>query len=781
MATDPEAQARENALAMAKARADALDAASARADELDKGFGAFDHGATIGIANTLGIPVDAVSGILSAAGYDNDDPALGSDSIRDLTTILGVDSEVNTPLQGAGEAVGMSAVLAPAMLAPFYKAAADPNFEFNRQVDRSRTANLPGGHPTTRAGRVGALLRRLGEDVAKTAIDHPRTFAAGEVAGAGAAGAVYQHAENEGASPGGASLLSAGAGAIASMSPTTVPLVSTRMYRWGMKNITPWTVEGGMFRSSAQMQDRTEDAGTAVANINSNTREGVSPARATGDRRLMAQEARILEDNPAMDREFREDLEGAIRMARQELDELYDTPRGRQDWEMSIFQRVAPPEYEVQPGTTEEMLDGVYNAFEGLYDPVKGFPVRTRLIGSRKTTLETMLHNAATSRTVMAGDANRVTVQNWLNNKYTMLSSKLTTSGGGEFVKSEDLLKLRSDIRARSRAELKKNTDDGYERSELLNVAEERINQLLKNQLSPETMGHLQTADEMYRNYKVIENAVYRSTDKGLTPDGVLRALRNSASSTGGYARGAQMELRNAATAGRPVTRMMNDPETIARHVVDMTPEDLANWRNEFIESLYAKSFTKEIDPQSGLEVIDGRRLQGNLNSFRKSAKALGMTDEDLGRIDSLAKELVVMQESSPSAVARLFEDGPSNVVQLVATLWGAKSGQRVAGSGMGSSMVLAGFFANKMRAAVAKLTSDKATQLMIDAAKDPELYKAMLVGPTSSVADQNAAAHFLNAWLAKPIGGATEQAADYVETRLPSEELADLRRELEE
>ena len=241
------------------------------------------------------------------------------------------------------------------------------------------------------------------------------------------------------------------------------------------------------------------------------------------------------------------------------------------------------------------------------------------------------------------------------------------------------------------------------------------------------------------------------------------------------------MELRNAATAGRPVTRMMNDPETIARHVVDMTPEDLANWRNEFIESLYAKSFTKEIDPQSGLEVIDGRRLQGNLNSFRKSAKALGMTDEDLGRIDSLAKELVVMQESSPSAVARLFEDGPSNVVQLVATLWGAKSGQRVAGSGMGSSMVLAGFFANKMRAAVAKLTSDKATQLMIDAAKDPELYKAMLVGPTSSVADQNAAAHFLNAWLAKPIGGATEQAADYVETRLPSEELADLRRELEE
>ena len=90
--------------------------------------------------------------------------------------------------------------------------------------------------------------------------------------------------------------------------------------------------------------------------------------------------------------------------------------------------------------------------------------------------------------------------------------------------------------------------------------------------------------------------------------------------------------------------------------------------------------------------------------------------------------------------------------MQLLAALVGAKSGQRVAGHGMGSSLVLAQFFSNKMRNALATVTADKATEIMVAAHRDPKLYAALLTGPTASARAQERASQVLNAWLAQTV-----------------------------
>jgi hypothetical protein len=231
----------------------------------------------------------------------------------------------------------------------------------------------------------------------------------------------------------------------------------------------------------------------------------------------------------------------------------------------------------------------------------------------------------------------------------------------------------------------------------------------------------------------------------------MAESIRMASSSKSAYARGidkTEQELRLLAQAGRKVADVLGDPAAARALVRDFNSTQLRPIKASFIET--ALNATKSIDRTPGLEgrqFVSGTDLKVFLNQNRATAKALKFSDDELKRLDRFANELIVMERKSPAAVAQLFEDGPATFLQLGATLLGAKGGQRAAGGGLGSSMVLAGFMAKKARDNLARLTSDKATELMNQALTDKKLYAALLTKPTDKSKQVNAAVKTLNAW----------------------------------
>jgi hypothetical protein len=136
-----------------------------------------------------------------------------------------------------------------------------------------------------------------------------------------------------------------------------------------------------------------------------------------------------------------------------------------------------------------------------------------------------------------------------------------------------------------------------------------------------------------------------------------------------------------------------------------------------------------------------------DIRENRDVMRAIGMSEQDIGRTQRMAREISIIEQKPPAAVAQLFEDGPANVMQLAAALIGAKQGQAIAGRGMGSSLVLAQFMSNRARRVLASMTSDQAARLMKDAATDPELYRAMLTRSVSTPTARQQAA-YLESWL---------------------------------
>ena len=795
----------QDILANAEERAQLIEAGKQRADFLDDPVNEFGYNFTVGVSNTLGVPVDAVNAVVNASGLTPDAPFGSGENIQDLFDLVmdvpeGLSREAEGPLAGAGQVIGATAVITPALLAPYLKEAALPQAEFDR-LSAQRIGQFqgtgpgtPGEIPRTKAARALFILKSLQRDAARMAAQNPKTFIAGEVAAAGAAGAAGEMAEESGASPGQRLGVETVAGVVAGTTPAAIPAMARNMYRWGMKNIFPMTREGGELRAAAQMQERAEDPAAAAEQIEamlipqrdpetgemiSAPMEGVDPARVTGERRLMAQTRRVLEDDPATDKAVRDDLQAASQRAMFELRNLYNTPRGRAAWEEAIFTRLAPPGTTIRQASAEEMLDQMYKGFKPLYAEFKGYPIRPQLYGSRDTALKTMIGNVPESNRVHASEATREAVARRLNSMYQGFSRKVKNG----LANSEAYFEFRSKIRDEQRRRMKAGDDES---AALYRLAEEKINAVLSSQLPEGVMPAVRGVDQHYRNYHILADAIYRraGTDSGLTPEGLLMALKTTASNKGGYARGDMMDLRASAVSGKPIAPIINDPYAITRRVRNMSAEDIAETQSDMFHTLLQQA--KTFDADTGTEGVSGERFLQLLNDRADSLVAAQMDEGTINRAREIAEQLAIMEAKSPSAVAELYEDGPANILELMATLVGAKQGQRVAGRGMGSSLVLAQYFAQKARKTLETLTQTEAADLLSQAATDPELFAALLTKQGALPRAQYEATQLINGYLVDIARRAAEEGADqFKETRTQERAYEDtlrkLRRELKE
>lgn len=651
---------------------------------------------------------------------------------------IGVETEMSgTPMGRGAEYIGMALPMAVGIPAA-------------GQATKSQMASL--ANPGT--------FRTLINDITGFAMKNPKLYFGGETAAAFGAGAAGAAAERAGAGPAGQLgsevLGGLGLGTLATIGPR-----SMRAMREGIKaNLLPMTEEGGTIRAARQMQARTpgEQAAQEYANRLGTIPEGVTPAQWIGDERLMAQEARLLRDNPELDRQVRGELQEARIAAQEALSDTFGRPRSRQDWERAVLERVTPDGATIEPGMTDEMLNQAYQSFAPLYNEAKGFPISipddvrsmTELLGTGQTGrfepgLRKLLLDSASHASVMATDDSRTQVGRWLDNLYTSYKPRVKNG----VVDSEDLLDLRSRIRDERRMQDRR---QNQERADLLGSAEAAITEKLMEGLPESVSSTIRAADSQYRKYKIVENAIFSAGDTALTPGQLSSAIQQGGlTSQSRYARGTDevtQELRRVALAGRSTEEILEDPRRAALFVRDLGEAEKRAVQADFVNVLLGRAKASARDAtDGGVPLASGDRLIRDIAANDSVMRAIGMTGEDRARIRTMAETIQALEKKSPAAVDQLFEDGPASVLQLVAALAGAKSGQRMAGRGMGSSLVMAQFMSNKARNTLANLTSDQAEQLMADAVTDPELYKALLT-KTIVARDIRQRAQYLESWL---------------------------------
>jgi hypothetical protein len=571
------------------------------------------------------------------------------------------------------------------------------------------------------------VVQGLSKDILKTANEMPARFYGAEgLAAFGAAAMSDMAQKNEDAGPVATTMAELTGGLLGGLFAQTIPTGLRNARDAVMANIFPMTEAGGKIRAARQMQARAGGRNEEYAKMLEDRPSGISPARWIGDQRLMAQEARLLADNPDLDNLLKAEMEVAEKELRRSLTDDFGNPLSRADWERKVLNRVTPDSAKITGSQTDELLESAYQSFKPLYDTAKGQNINA-------SKLEEGALDAVMDSSIIAKDSERMPIVKFLQGEIRAYTGKIDENG---YIKSDHLLDLRHRIRDERRKQLK----GGYLRdAELLGAAEAEITGRLENGLSNEAVKSLVEADSQYRLYKVVENAVYKAGDDQLTPQGLSAAIRGgNLTSSGRYARGQDQtvqDLRNLALQGRDTSDLVQNPRAAERRVRGIDPEGLEAVQADFVKTLSSNS-------------RDAKDLIKQINQNKEVFDAIGFEKESLDRLKNIARGLEALERKPQAAVEHLFEDGPTRILELIFTLGGAKTGQRVSGGGLGSGLVMAQYLANSSRQTLANLTADEAQRLMIDSVMNPVLYKALLTKNVTKSNAQREAGQALDAWL---------------------------------
>lgn len=212
------------------------------------------------------------------------------------------------------------------------------------------------------------------------------------------------------------------------------------------------------------------------------------------------------------------------------------------------------------------------------------------------------------------------------------------------------------------------------------------------------------------------------------------------------------------------------NPAAVARSLKKRVAGDkkaMQGLKSSFIEELVKRSETRQFD-EAGQPFVSGNRMKKLLDDYKDVQNAVGMTDSEKSRLRRVANTFSRI-ETQPQGREAIMDDRPAAFLDLMARWIGAQSGQRLAGTGqdagMGSSMVMAQAFSQRMRNTLNKLTRDKAHQLISASVEDPKLFKDLMIGPDASIKRQEQAAQRINAWLMSP---AAEESQEQPQQGLP-------------
>lgn len=656
----------------------------------------------------------------------------------------------------------------------------------SRVVPAARAAALPRG--AVKGSVVpGAETQSLGasilDDIGAFFATRPKTAATLEVTGGAGAVTGGELAEKAELSPAGRMLATTVGGLAGGVAPAALSNVASRAGRSLIESVAPATKVGATQRAARRVQEATADPAADVQAIKDRP-EGVTPARATENVRLRTLEENVIKGDPDFEASVTQGLEAAENTGLQKLADQFGPTTNKAEWQQEVILRGTPDDATIKIGQPDEMLDSAFKTFDAAYDPAKGVQMRTQTFGEgRPQSLRSVLDEAAGNPLIIADKKWRTGIERFLRSLLDDTVTRGRKTGGPDDdpiheVLSDDLLEMRSVVRQEARRRRKAGETNARSAAEadMLDEANRGISRVIEAQLVPDAAEALRAVDARYATFKTVESAVVRSGEKGLTPE-ALRAAVRAGTDTGRFARGRGGELAVLAETGKdigttlaPSARKPGNPEAAARIVRTMNDDQLKLAKADLSDALQNKA-TRTIDGQSRL---DGKKMLDEIDRNRDVLKAAKFSDEDIVGMETIAKELKMIQSRSPNAVEKLLTDNVSTVMRLLAAVAGSRAGTRVlklfgGTAGAGPSLILAGFGARQMRQFLRNLSVDTADELLRAAFRgetvpnsDQTLLEALLTTPTSSTSKQAQAARSLEVFLiesVKQVSG--EQSGD--------------------
>lgn len=207
--------------------------------------------------------------------------------------------------------------------------------------------------------------------------------------------------------------------------------------------------------------------------------------------------------------------------------------RGWTQTQNVIAQEAAPPGVVLQPRQDpQDMFRDLLKAYDTAYDVGKGYPMLPVIRPATGPDVP-LAQALQVPRTARGTDEGRKYASSVINSELSSLK------GLGAKLSSDDLFAMRSRIRAEVRS-LRKKPNAPLGADDILSNAEQRITAALDSQLPSNVVQQVRAIDAKYGNFKVIENALYRATDRpeGFTPSQFSQAVREGTTSRMGYAAG---------------------------------------------------------------------------------------------------------------------------------------------------------------------------------------------------------------------------------------------------
>lgn len=792
-----------------------------------------------GLLSLAGMPTDIGNMALRAVGL----PAMpgGGRDIQEAASRVGITAAPGEEPEGLGhraaEIAGASALPVAGTLARGYQVASRGAQAVQNAGPFSKAAVMASERP-------GAALAFEGASIG------------GAAAGGEIAEAMYPDSDI-------AEVIGELAGGFTPMAAMSGPTVS--LARKAGRGVTsalfPFTETGGRIRAARHLQRNAEDPATALRGLSSDDvlpEVPITPARRTGDPRMVAMEESVAGDAPDFAKATREQLEGSQRQAqsaargiggdsaatRQALEDRRRAvvasvearaQKAAEDVQEAIrrmdpdatrpeIARAARQKVEAQLEAAEQAEDQLWRqvdssapagmdrarqTFEELTqgrskfadpDEIPAFLRRAmdkvtgdETVGDLQTLRSRILKEIRNERADVTREPDRRKIAALTDMQESLLEDMQAVERVSEPIATAlaHSRKLNETFRKGQVGKLL-----GYERKGALHVApEDTVKRILSGEARGTNVREFlnaapEAADDLRKYLRAsflmqvgdeptskAARQFFRKYDEVLQqfPD-LSRELRN-ASLMGDYAK--RMGLRSDKTKrlaynarkaraslyldgqiGDEWKRVMrsDNPARMARSLRNRVSGDkkaAEGLKSGLVE--YLLDASKQGISEAGEEIVSGARLANLLKKHRNVLSSVGMSPAEQQRIQRAANTLRKLQtKPQPQGPSYKVEDEPAFFLQLAGRLIGAKGGQRLAGGGFGSSLVMAQAGSANVLNKIRALTKDKATELVAQAMADKELFEALMTGPTARQAQQRKAAQTINAWLASP---AAEQA----------------------
>lgn len=623
---------------------------------------------------------------------------------------------------------------------------------------------LRGGAAVAASPQARSAMGRIGQSIRQQYQERPRRFLASELTAGGGAGAGMElgrgAAQQQGVDPtvpeavGG--LLGGGALGLAtdaagSLGRTGVSLTD-RLF-------------GALPRAERSLRNVAMSPEEAAGNIGMYQQDPLlsrlTPARLSDDPGLLAGEQRLLEANP----QLRARVESERLAVQEELTQqgrtMFGNTRNPVEWERDVFQFGSAPGAEIQSSNTQDMLAQARQSFVPAYNAF-----RNEIVDENNLrTLGRDVKSAIDNPQFTAGKEARESVSDFINSQLRPIAQRFNAN---EALTTGDLIDVRTAVRAEQRRYAGRTDASSQDRLRALDEVENVLTGRIQESLGPSLADEMAIVDGQYRQYKVLEDAVFRSGEGSLDAQALSKAIAHSARSRGQFATGADAEFRSLALTGHPVERLLADPETARRAMRDRSNEEISVVKGTVANHIFDQATV----PDGPNFTLSGERILRQLNStdaqgvrFTDAMKRLGYTETDITRMRDIANRLVLVQRSPHRVAQDMIGDEASIMMRLAASLGAVQTARSVVdtlgfNTGVGQ-LVIAGRFSNATTRQLNNLTVGQKVKLLEAATVDGELYRALLLRGNARPQQVRDAEIALNAWLATVGASATERQVE--------------------